>query len=142
MRTRTAILALLVAATAIAQDSGEELFAGYCAACHQYDGQAMGEAPPLDGAEWVTGPPARLVLLVMHGVRGPMEVHGVTFDREMPGFGEILDDRQLATLLSYVRRHFGEPSEAISADTVAGLREKYRDHSEYWPVEELRRIRE
>ncbi len=141
VRTRIAALALL-AWTAAAQGPGEELFSSYCAACHQYDGQAVGEAPPLDGAEWVTGPPARLILLVMHGVSGPMEVHGVTFDREMPGFGEILDDQQLATLLSYVRRRFGKPSDAIEADTVTKLREKHRDRDEYWPVEELSRIRE
>lgn len=141
MLLRIAILALLASA-ASAQDAGEELFNGYCAACHQYDGQQVGEAPPLDGAEWVTGPPARLILLVMHGVRGRMEVHGATFDREMPGFGEILSDEQFASLLSYVRRRFGEPSQAITADAVAKQRQKHRDRSDYWPVEELRVIRE
>ena len=71
-------------------DPGERLFAAYCAACHQYDGQAVGEAPPLDGASWVVGPPETLVKIVLHGVRGRMEIAGEIYDREMPGFGAIL----------------------------------------------------
>ena len=123
-----------------AEDRGETLFADYCAACHQYDGQKMGDAPPLDGAPWVTGPEIRLVLIALHGVAGPMEIHGKEFDLEMPGFGEILGDEDLAALLTYVRRRFGEPSPPIAAGAIAKIREDYRDRTEYWTADELMRI--
>src|SRR6476646_1566108 len=71
-------------------DAGRTQFQSYCAACHQYDGQGMGDAPPLAGSPWVTGPESRLIRIVLHGVRGPMEVNGKTYDQEMPGFGTIL----------------------------------------------------
>src|SRR5690348_6588799 len=98
---------------------GQVQFQSYCAACHQYDGQRMGDAPPLAGSHWVTGPESRLIRIVLHGVRGPIVVDGKTYDREMPGFGQILPDTEVASLLSYVRRQFGTPSEPITAETVS-----------------------
>src|ERR1051325_8757124 len=71
-------------------EPGRIQFQSYCAACHQYDGQGMGDAPALAGSPWVTGPESRLIRIVLHGVRGPMVVDGKSYDREMPGFGQIL----------------------------------------------------
>ena len=68
-----------------AADPGRTVFGSYCAACHQYDGRGVGEAPPFEGSPWVTGPEARLIKIVLHGVRGAMVVDGKTYDREMPG---------------------------------------------------------
>src|SRR5436190_1457091 len=87
-------------------EPGSVQFQSYCAACHQYDGQRMGEAPPLAGSPWVAGPEERLIKIVLHGVHGPMEVDGKTYDQEMPGFGRILSDVEVASLLSFVRRRF------------------------------------
>ena len=138
---RIGLLALAVGGLAAsAQQPGEELFQSYCAACHQYDGQNVGEAPPLDGTDWVTGPETRLILIALHGVSGRMEIHGQVFDREMPGFGEILGNGDLAVLLSYVRRRFGEPSEPIAAETVEAVRTAHKDRDRYWKVDELLRI--
>ena len=120
-----------------AEEPGEKLFAGYCAACHQYDGQGMGDAPPLDGVEWVTGPESRLIRIALHGLTGRIEVRGEAHDREMPGFGEILDDERMAELLTFVRRRFGEPSPPISPEAVRMVREAYAGRTKYWTVEEL-----
>lgn len=132
-------LALAATVAAGAEEPGEKLFFSYCAACHRYDGQEMGEAPPLEEAEWVTGPESRLIRIVMHGLTGRIVVRGETHDREMPGFGEILDDEKLAELLSFVRRHFGEPSPAISVEAVKKVRQADSGRSRYWTVEELER---
>src|SRR5258708_2595266 len=99
-------------------EPGSTQFHSYCAACHQYDGQRMGDAPPLAGSRWVTGPEERLIKIVLHGVHGPMEVDGRTYDQEMPGFGRILSDAEVASLLSFVRRRFGGPSDPITPTTV------------------------
>ncbi|MBI3680670.1 MAG: cytochrome c [Acidobacteria bacterium] len=116
---------------------GNMQFQSYCAACHQYDGQGVGAAPPLDGSPWVTGPESRLIKIVLHGVRGPMEVHAKTYDLEMPGFGQILSDADVASLLSFVRGRFGAPGEPITPATVSRVRAANQTRTDYWSVEEL-----
>src|SRR5712692_8436974 len=118
-------------------EPGRIQFQSYCAACHQYDGQRMGDAPALAGSQWVTGPASRLIRIVLHGVRGPMVVDGKTYDREMPGFGQILSDTQVVSLLSYVRKHFGAPSEPITAEMVGRVRAANQTRTQYWRVDEL-----
>jgi mono/diheme cytochrome c family protein len=118
-------------------ESGQIQFQKYCAACHQYDGQGMGDAPALAASPWVTGPESRLIRIVLHGIRGPMVIDGKTYDREMPGFGQILSDTQFVSLLSYVRRQFGAPSGPITEEMVSRVRAASRMRTEYWRVEEL-----
>ena len=118
-------------------EPGQIEFQRYCAACHRYDGERMGDAPPLAGSPWVTGSESRLIRILLHGVRGPMVVDGKAYDREMPGLGQILSDTQVAFLLSYVRRQFGSPSEAVTAEMVRRVRAANRTRTEYWRVDEL-----
>jgi|SRR5215472_9352268 len=118
-------------------EPGRIQFQSYCAACHQYDGQRMGDAPPLAGSPWVTGPESRLIRIVLHGVRGPMIVDGKAYDREMPGFGQILSDTQVVSLLSYVRRQFGGASKSITVEMVSRVRAAEQARTHYWRVDEL-----
>jgi len=118
-------------------EPGRTQFQSYCAACHQCDGQGAGETPPLAGSPWVAGPENRLIKIVLHGVRGPLEVRGKTYDREMPGFGPILSDADVASLLSFVRRRFGAPSGPIIPATVSRVRAANQTRTRYWSVEEL-----
>lgn len=102
-------------------DPGRTRFESYCAGCHLNDGPWMrGEAPPLEGSSWVAGPENRLIKIVLHGLRGPIEVAGKTYNQEMPGFGQILTDAEIASLLSYVRKHFGEASARFCPRRSAG----------------------
>jgi len=112
-------------------------FQSYCAACHQYDGQGMGDAPPLDLSPWVTGPPDTLIKLVLHGVRGPMVVGGKTYDLEMPGFAPVMSDGDVASLLSFVRSRFGGIGDPVTAEAVSRVRAAHRGRTDYWSVEEL-----
>ena len=116
-------------------EPGRAHFQNYCAACHQYDGQ--GVAPPLEGSPWVTGPQERLIKIALHGLRGKIEVQGKTYDREMPGFGSILPDADLASLLSFVRDRFGGPSQPITAAAVRRVRAANQDRTRYWNAGEL-----
>ena len=120
-------------------EPGKIQFQSYCAACHQSDGQGMGDAPPLAGSSWVTGPEQRLIKIVLHGVRGRMEVAGKSYDREMPGFGAVLNDGDVAALLSFVRARFGGAGLPITAESVARIRAAHSGRTDYWPVEELLR---
>jgi len=116
---------------------GTTEFESYCAACHQYDGQGMGEAPPLEGSPWVVGPQNRLIKIVLHGVRGKTEIAGKTYDREMPGFGQILSDEEIASLLSFVRGRFGNLRTPVEARTVSQIRAEHEDRTGYWSIDEL-----
>jgi mono/diheme cytochrome c family protein len=118
--------------------SGEAHFEKLCAGCHGSDGLASdGEAPPLAGASWVAGPEARLVRIVMHGVRGPIQVANEIYDREMPGFGAKLSDDEMASLLSFVRGRWGGPSAPITPDTVSRIRAADGNRTRYWTAQEL-----
>ncbi len=118
-------------------DAGEALFDSYCSACHQYDGQGMGEAPPLDDSPWVNGPAGRLVRIILHGVEGRIEIRGRTYDREMPGFGQALTDLEVANLATYTRRRFGVRSPTVTAGEVARIRAENADRVDYWTAREL-----
>ena len=115
-------------------DPGRVLFQRYCASCHL---DVPGEAPPLAGSPWVTGPEHRLIRIALHGVRGVMEVSGKTFDREMPGFGQVLPDSDIASLLTYVRGRFGAPSGPVAEAQVSAIRAAGQGRTGYWSVTEL-----
>src|SRR6202043_877859 len=95
-----------------------------------------GEAPPLEGSSWVAGPENRVIEIVLHGLHGPIEVRSQTYNQEMPGFGPILTDADIASLLSYVRRRFGGASTPTSETTVSLIRAANRGRTGYWTVAE------
>jgi mono/diheme cytochrome c family protein len=121
------------------REIGRPVFEKFCAACHQPEGQGMeGGGPPLAGSPWVAGPESRLIRIVLHGLRGRVEIGKTVEDREMMGFAPILSDEDVAAVLTYVRARWG-PSPAVSAATVGEVRRSNSDRTDYWPVDELMR---
>ena len=119
-------------------DPGRTQFESYCAACHLSNGPGMvAEAPPLDGSPWVTGPEDRLIKIVLHGLRGAIEVSGKTYNQEMPAVGHVLTDIQIASLLSFVRLRFGAASTPILSAAVSQVRAATRNRAGYCTVDEL-----
>lgn len=96
-----------------------------------------GEAPPLEASSWVSGPEDRLIKIVLHGVRGRIEVAAKQYNQEMPGFGAILSDADIAALVSHVRARFGGASTPVSPSTVSSIRAAYPQRTDYWTVDEL-----
>ena len=101
----------------------------------------MGEAPPLDNSPWVVGPAERLIRIVLHGVEGPIEVNGKTYDREMPGFGGMLTDRQTAALATYARARFGASAPPVTPQDVMRVRKNHAGRTAYWSAAELLDLR-
>ena len=122
-------------------DSGPKLFDSYCTACHQYDDQGMGEAPPLDDSPWVIGPAGRLIRIILHGVEGPIKIGGKIYDREMPGFGGVLSDCQVATLATYARTRFGAKAPKVTPEEVERVCSENAGRKSYWRANELLEIR-
>ncbi len=107
-----ALLPLMLAIPAAAQDSGAEIYATSCAACHQGNGEGVpGAFPPLKGhaAEIATAAKGRdyLAHLVLFGLTGAITVEGKPFNGEMPAWGDTLSDAQLAAVLNYVLHSWG-----------------------------------
>ncbi len=119
-------------------DPGAILFENHCSACHGASGQGVeGEGPPLERTAWVTGTHDRLIRIVLHGLRGTIQIRGVRYDREMPGFGQVLSDSEVASLVSFVRTRFGSASEPIAPASVRQVRTVTGNRTGYWTVEEL-----
>ena len=120
---------------------GQELYDNSCAACHQTSGWgAEGIAPPLVQSPWVLGPQGRLVRIVLHGVRGPIEVGGRVYNLEMEFSRSGFSDQDLADVLTYVRGAWGNDGRRIDQATVREIREAEGDRDS-WTVEELMEIK-
>jgi mono/diheme cytochrome c family protein len=103
--------------------NGQAVFVRVCAVCHQANGQGVpGVFPPLAGSPIVDGDPKLLIRLVLHGLQGPIEVNGKTYNSVMPGQGPLLKDHEIANALSYVRNSWGHAASPVSADDVAAIR--------------------
>lgn len=121
-------------------EKGRAKFRVFCSPCHGPEGQGTPDGPPpLAKSPWVMGPETRLIRILLHGVRGAIEVQGKTYDLEMPGFGQILTDDDIAAILSFVRDAYGGPSPPVARETVSEVRALHPDRQDYWTVEELLR---
>jgi mono/diheme cytochrome c family protein len=113
-----------------------------CVTCHQQDGEGVaGAYPPLAGAEYVVGPPEQLAAILLHGLNGPLQVKGATYNGEMPEWGSKLSDEQIAAVLTYIRASFGNSAPPVSADLVKQVREASSSRSRPWTEAELRQFR-
>jgi mono/diheme cytochrome c family protein len=124
---------------------GKEIYSrdGYCGTCHQPDGKGLPAAgfPPLAGSEWVTGNPERLIKLTLKGLLGPFEVNGESYPGNVPmtPFEGLLDDEEMAAVLTYVRNAFGNTAAAIAPEQVASVRTSVEGRDTFYRAEELQR---
>lgn len=103
--------------------SGAQIYAMTCAACHQASGAGLpSQFPPLASSEFVTGGTSRLIHIVLRGLTGEVEVEGEMFKGEMPGWAPALNDSQVAAVLTYIRKSFGNSASAVTAEQVAAIR--------------------
>ena len=117
---------------------GKEVYATNCAACHQLDGSGLTDVyPPLAESEWVTGDEERLIKVVLHGLTGEIEVGGELYSGAMPAWGTSLNDAQVAAVLSYVRKSWGNAAPAVVPSTVARVRRATAARTAPWTAQEL-----
>jgi mono/diheme cytochrome c family protein len=115
----------------------------HCATCHQPDGKGLDPAfPPLAGSPWATGDEQRLIKVVLHGLYGPLELNGKTYDpakggAPMTAFGAILKDDELAAVLTYVRNTWGNKAAPVKPETVAKVRAATQQRTTFWQPNEL-----
>ncbi len=100
---------------------GEALYAERCADCHGRDGRGVAQAyPPLAGNPTVLqADPRNLVRIVQHGVFGPTTA---AWPRPYGMPPQDLDDADMAAVLTYVRRTWGNEAAGVTAVDVLRLR--------------------
>ena len=97
--------------------------------------------PPLAGSEWVLGDEKRLALIILHGMEGPLEVAGKTYDAPdilpvMPAHS-TMDDGSIAAILTYIRNEWGNQAEPITGRTVSFTRHRSQGRVYPWSAPEL-----
>lgn len=109
---------------------GERAYTVNCAPCHLADGRGLPDtAAPLAGSKWVLGPDALAARIVLLGKQGKVAL--------MPPWGNVLDDRQIAAILTYVRRQWGNHAPSVLPETVRKVRSEIRTKSGFWTDESL-----
>ncbi|MCB0688358.1 MAG: PQQ-dependent sugar dehydrogenase [Saprospiraceae bacterium] len=104
------------------QLKGRILYNTYCAACHQRNGKGDNNLfPPLAASEYVTGDKERLIDIVLNGRQGIIEVNGKSYNGLMP-HNRHLDDHSIASILTFIRTHFGNEASTIDGPEVATVR--------------------
>ncbi len=102
---------------------GGKVYEKHCAQCHGKNGEGTpGAYPALAGNRAVTlANPANLIRAVTSGGYLPSTA-GNPRPYGMPPFGQVLDDAQIAAVLTYTRRSWGHEAPVVSAVDVLQYR--------------------
>jgi mono/diheme cytochrome c family protein/glucose/arabinose dehydrogenase len=111
-------------------DAGRELYRNVCQACHQPDGRGQEKiAPSLIGSTLLLATadvPARILL---NGKEGPIGL--------MPPIGATISDEEIASVLTYVRREWGQTGAPVDPAAVAAIRMSTAGRTRPWTNDEL-----
>lgn len=122
---------------------GAEIYAreGFCGTCHQEDGKGLAASgfPPLAGTRWVNESEDRLIKLVLKGLMGPITVLGEDYPGQVPmtPYEGMLNDEEIAAVLTFVRNSFGNTASAITPEKVKEVRALTDGKSGFYSPEEL-----
>jgi mono/diheme cytochrome c family protein len=103
---------------------GEKLYQSNCRVCHQKNGKGDGiRFPSIAESDWVNGNRDTLISVLLRGLEGPIQINGKPFNGMMPKFSQ-LNDRDIASILSYIRKSFDNKSDSITKTEVAIVRQR------------------
>jgi len=103
--------------------SGKQLYAQYCLACHQEDGEGVPNMnPPLTQTSYVLGDKKPLITWVLKGSgKEKLPVDGQTYSNNMPPQAGLKDE-EIARILTYMRSSFGNKASAVTPAEVKAVR--------------------
>jgi mono/diheme cytochrome c family protein len=111
-------------------DAGREVYQNLCVACHQPNGRGLEKvAPTLIGSEFALGSPQIPVRILLNGKEGPVGL--------MPPLGSVLSDEQIAAVLTYIRREWGNTGAPIDGRDVGQIRPLTSGRTRPWTDAEL-----
>jgi mono/diheme cytochrome c family protein len=89
---------------------GEAIFGNACATCHGASGQGAANFPALAGNDFVTGEPAQVIQVVLHGRNA------------MPAFENQLSELEIAAVISFIRNSWGNDAGPVTPEEVVSER--------------------
>ena len=123
-------IAPLTAAEQQRFNAGAEVYKNTCIACHQPDGRGQDRlAPTLIDSTLALAPADVTVRILLNGKDGPVGL--------MPPLGATLNDDQVAAVLTYVRREWGQGGTPVDPGTVKTVRALTAGRTRPWTNDEL-----
>jgi mono/diheme cytochrome c family protein/glucose/arabinose dehydrogenase len=114
-------------------DAGRVLYQNICLPCHQANGRGLERtAPPLVGSEFALGPPAIPIRILLGGKEGSTGL--------MPPLGASLSDEQIADVLTYIRREWGQGGSPVDPALIAPVRAETAGRTRPWTNDELAKL--
>lgn len=100
---------------------GKQIYDRTCFACHQSEGQGIPNAfPPLAKSDYLNADSERAILTVINGLSGEITVNGKKYNSVMTK--QILNDEEIANVLTYVYNSWGNSKKVIKAMDVTKVR--------------------
>ena len=101
---------------------GKVVYMNVCLACHMADGNGVPTMnPPLIKTSYVLGDKTALIKIVLNGFSEDVEINGQKFSNNMTPHSD-LTDIQIADVLTYVRKSFGNNASPIKPSEVKKVR--------------------
>jgi mono/diheme cytochrome c family protein/glucose/arabinose dehydrogenase len=111
-------------------NTGQEVYRNICQNCHQPDGRGQDKvAPALVGSPLALAAPDIPIRILLNGKEGPVGL--------MPPVGGVLSDDQIAGVLTYIRREWGQPGSPVDPAAVKTVREQTAGRTRPWTHDEL-----
>jgi len=122
--------------------NGAMLFRQICASCHSSSGEGIqGLAPPLVGSEYISTHLEQLGLIILHGLKGPLQINGELYDynQQMPGlkYNKDLSDKDISDIISYMTNAFSAKPKSLRPEKIKELRDMNSKGGMEYTEEEL-----
>ena len=101
---------------------GKIVYNSICLSCHMAKGEGVPRLnPPLINTSYVLGDKAALIKIVLNGFNEDVQINGQTYSNTMTPHSD-LKDQQIADVLTYVRKSFGNKASSVTASDVKKVR--------------------
>jgi nitrite reductase (NO-forming) len=102
-------------------DRGKKVYLRACFVCHQPNGEGLpGVFPPLARADYLMEDKERSIRIILEGQSGEIIVNGNRYNGIMPPV--LLNDNQVADVLTYVRNSWGNSGAPVTIEEVRRVR--------------------
>jgi mono/diheme cytochrome c family protein/glucose/arabinose dehydrogenase len=116
-------------------DAGRRVYTNICQVCHQQDGRGQDKvAPKLVGSTLALARAEVTARILLNGKEGTIGL--------MPAVGAVLSDDEVAAVLTYIRREWGQTGSPVDPATVKNVRAQTADRRTPWTNAELLALNE
>jgi len=102
---------------------GKIVYSSICLSCHMATGEGVPRLnPPLINTTYVLGDKTALIKIVLNGFNEDVEINGQKFSNTMTPHSDLKDE-QIADVLTYVRKSFGNKASSVTVADVKKARQ-------------------